>query len=257
MEQHRLSGRYGDGLSKPPQWYSSSDIRALVETWGLEDDQNGAYEFKRSSTGQLFQIANPLGAAIASYSDANQLIDFKPCQRIHYSTVNSDVLTGQDQSSHGWGNDWLAGGQGDDLISGGGGRDQLVGGEGDDILRGGSGQDVLEGGNGSDQLYGGGGRNTLIPGMGADGLYIFSDQLSSSVDASQIRKGLLADVVLGLSSEDRIVIIGCRTDQLKCVDLADGLAIYALDTLEAVIFDSELTLGQLSGIVSGDATRNF
>ena len=42
-----------------PQWFSASDIRALVETWGLENDERGIYQFSRLSTGQSLMIGDP------------------------------------------------------------------------------------------------------------------------------------------------------------------------------------------------------
>ena len=34
------------------QWFSDSDIRALVDTWGLEDDKRGSYQLSSVSSGQ-------------------------------------------------------------------------------------------------------------------------------------------------------------------------------------------------------------
>jgi len=133
----------------------------------------------------------------------------------------------------------------------------LLGGGGDDTLRGGHGQDALEGGAGNDQLYGGGGRNTLIPGSGADQLFVLSDQVSHGDPAGRAHGGSLADVVVGLESEDRLTILGCSSDQLQCVALEDGLGVMAEGVLEVVVLDSSLSVTQLAGLVSGDPTRWF
>lgn len=240
-----------------PQWYSASDIRALVETWGLEDDQRGSYQLERSGSGQVLLVGDPTTAAREIAAGAWELVEFQACQRLQYGTESDDLLIGVAPFAGGWMDEWFAGGGGADLLAGGGGRDQLLGGAGDDTLRGGHGQDALEGGTGNDQLYGGGGRNTLIPGSGADALFVLSDQVSHGEPSGRAHGGSLADVVLGLESEDRITILGCSTDQLECVALEQGLGILAQGTLEAVVLDSNLSLAQLTGLVSGDPNRWF
>lgn len=240
-----------------PQWYSASDIRALVETWGLEDDQRGSYQLERSGSGQVLLVGDPTTAAREIAAGAWELVEFQACQRLQYGTESDDLLIGVAPFAGGWMDEWFAGGGGADLLTGGGGRDQLLGGAGDDTLRGGHGQDALEGGTGNDQLYGGGGRNTLIPGSGADALFVLSDQVSHGEPSGRAHGGSLADVVLGLESEDRITILGCSTDQLECVALEQGLGILAQGTLEAVVLDSNLSLAQLTGLVSGDPNRWF
>jgi len=240
-----------------PQWYSASDIRALVETWGLEDDQRGSYQLERSGSGQVLLVGDPTTAAREIAAGAWELVEFQACQRLQYGTESDDLLIGVAPFAGGWMDEWFAGGGGADLLAGGGGRDQLLGGGGDDTLRGGQGQDALEGGTGNDQLYGGGGRNTLIPGSGADALFVLSDQVSHGEPSGRAHGGSLADVVLGLESEDRITILGCSTDQLECVALEQGLGILAQGTLEAVVLDSNLSLAQLTGLVSGDPNRWF
>ena len=240
-----------------PQWYSASDIRALVEIWGLEDDQRGSYQLERASSGQVLLVGDPTTASQAITSGSWQLVDFQPCQLVQYGSEADDILIGVAPFAGGWMDEWFAGGGGADLIAGGGGRDQLLGGDGDDTLRGGHGQDALEGGNGNDQLYGGGGRNTLMPGPGADRLFVLSDQVSHGEAAGRAHGGNLADVVVGLESDDRITILGCRSDELQCIALEDGLGVMAQGVLEAIVVDSNLSLSQLAGLVSGDPTRWF
>ena len=240
-----------------PQWFSASDIRALVETWGLEDDQRGSYQLARANSNTVVLVGDPITANQAIAAGTCQLVDFQRCQRVQYGTEEADILIGVAPFAGGWMDEWFAGGGGADLISGGGGRDQLLGGDGNDTLRGGQGQDAVEGGSGDDQLYGGGGRNTLMPGPGADQLFVLSDQVSHGEPAGRAHGGRLADVVVGLESDDRITILGCSSDQLQCVALEDGLGVMAQGMLEAVVVDSNLSLTQLTGLVSGDPTRWF
>ena len=151
-----------------PQWFSPSDIRALVETWGLEDDQRGSYQLSIATSGQPLMIGDPVTAKQQIASGNVVLEGFKPCQSEIYGSSDHDELYGLSPAGGGWTDEWFYVGEGNDLILGGGGRDQLLGGPGDDTLRGGHGQDVIEGDMGNDQLYGGGGRNTLLPGEGQD-----------------------------------------------------------------------------------------
>jgi hypothetical protein len=60
---------------------------------------------------------------------------------------------------------------------------------------------------------------------------------------------------MGLDSSDRVTILGCSSEQLQCVTLAEGLGIMAQGVLEAVVLGSDLSLQQLQAITSGDASR--
>ena len=96
-----------------------------------------------------------------------------------------------------------------------------------------------------------------MPGPGADRLFVLSDQVSHGEAAGRAHGGNLADVVVGLESDDRITILGCRSDELQCIALEDGLGVMAQGVLEAIVVDSNLSLSQLAGLVSGDPTRWF
>ena len=240
-----------------PQWFSASDIRALVETWGLEDDQRGSYLFSSTLTGQPLMIGDPTVAKNEVASGRFVLEQFKPCQLEIYGGSGEDELHGLTPVGGGWTDEWFYSGAGNDLIFGGGGRDQLLGGQGDDILRAGHGQDVCEGGSGNDQLYGGGGRNTLIPGAGEDSLFVLSDHVSHGELSGRIHGGTLADVLLGIESEDRITILGCSSEELKVVALQEGFGIEARGVLEAIIPDSGLNEIDIASITSGDNSRWF
>lgn len=240
-----------------PQWFSASDIRALVETWGLEDDQRGSYQVSRISTGQPLMIGDPATAQELIASGVVELEEFKACQREVFGSSADDELTGFAAALGSWTDEWFYGGAGSDLILGGGGRDQLLGGSGNDTLRGGHGQDVLEGGSGSDELYGGGGRNTLIPGAGQDFLYVLSDHVSHGEVAGRNHGGSLADILLGIERDDRITILGCNTEELTVIALEEGYGIQAQGVLEAIILDSDVSQTEIAAMLSGDATRWF
>lgn len=240
-----------------PQWFSGSDIRALVETWGLEDDQHGTYRLSRTSSGQPLMIGDPIIAKQKILSGNVVLEEFMPSQLEVAGTADDDKLIGTIPVEGGWTNEWFNGGLGNDIILGGGGRDQLLGGFGDDILRGGNGQDVLEGDLGNDQLYGGGGRNTLLPGGGQDSLFVLSDHISHGEIAGRNHDGLLADILLEIDSDDRITILGCSTEELEVVTLDEGYGIQAQGVLEAIILESDVTEKELVPMLTGDPTRWF
>lgn len=240
-----------------PQWFSSSDIRALVDTWGLEDDKRGSYQLSMALSGHSLMIGDPTTAKQKIASGSVVLESFKTSQRAAYGSPADDVLHGISPSEGGWTDEWFYAGEGNDLILGGGGRDQLLGGFGDDTLRGGHGQDVIEGCFGDDQLYGGGGRNTLLPGEGQDSLFVLSDYVSHGDLEGRRHNGSLADVLLGVEHDDRITILGCATDDLNVVELEHGYGIHAHGVLEAVIMDSEISKSEIIDILSGDSTRWF
>ena len=240
-----------------PQWFSPSDIRALVETWGLEDDERGSYQLSRIKTGQVLMIGDKDIARDQVKSGKYVLEEFRPAQREQYGGSENDEIHGITQTDNRWTDEWFYVGEGNDVILGGGGRDQLIGGLGDDTLRGGHGQDVIQGGFGDDELYGGGGRNTLLTGKGRDSIYILSDHISHGKQEGRNHNGNLADVILGLDYDDKITILGVGSKDLNVVALDEGYGVEALGVVEAVILDSELSKNDISTLLSGDETRWF
>ena len=238
-----------------PQWFSANDIKALVETWGLEDDIRGSYEISRISTGQKLLIGDPHTAKQLIAKTNFVIEDFKPSQSERYGSSWDDVLVGFAPEEGGWTDEWFYVGSGDDLVLGGGGRDQLIGGIGNDTLRGGHGQDVIEGGTGDDEIYGGGGRNTLLPGEGADSIYVLSDKLSHGDADGRNHKGRLADVIMGVDKDDRITILGAETEELQVVSLQEGYGIEAMGVLEILIIDSMIDHDDIVNMLAGDETR--
>ena len=102
-----------------------------------------------------------------------------------------------------------------------------------------------------------GGRNTLLPGEGADSLFVLSDQVRHGELAGRNHNGSLADVLLGIESDDRITILGCRTEELAVIALEEGYGIQAQGVLEAIVLDSEVSQEEINTMLIGDATRWF
>ena len=115
----------------------------------------------------------------------------------------------------------------------------------------------MHGDLGDDHLYGGGGRNTLLPGLGNDSLFILSDHVSHGELAGRNHDGVLADVLLGIESDDRITILGCPTEEINVVPHEDGYGIHAKGILEAIILDSDVTQMEISAMLTGDESRWF
>ena len=73
--------------------------------------------------------------------------------------------------------------------------------------------------------------------------------------AGRNHNGSLADVLIGVDDDDRITILGCKTEDLNVVELDSGYGIHADGHLEAIILESELSHKDVIGMVSGDETR--
>ena len=66
---------------------------------------------------------------------------------------------------------------------------------------------------------------SLIPGAGQDSLFVLSDHVSHGELSGRNHGGALADVLLGVESDDRITILGCSSEELKVVVLQEGFGI--------------------------------
>ena len=239
-----------------PQWFSDSDIRALVKMWGLEDDVRGSYQVSYREGQRQLLIGDPTNARKLILSGEVVLQNFIHSQREVYGSSWDDKLVGYTPKPGGWTHEWFYSGEGDDLIIAGGGRDQLLGGFGDDTLRGGHGQDVCEGGIGNDQIYGGGEEYTDTR-IGEDSIFVLSDQISHGEAAGRLHKGSLADVLVGVESHDKITILGHSFEELDVVDVAGDIGIEANNVLEAIIIESEVTKDEIISMLHGDTTRWF
>ena len=124
-----------------PDFFSTSDLNALIEVWGAEINQ------------------------LSSSDDIFTGLDYQ--ERIL-------GLAGDDTVIGGGGDDRLSGNMGADWLQGGKGNDVLFGGQGNDLIRGGQGDDWLTGNRGNDSLWGELGADRIRLSEGNDVLWDFS-----------------------------------------------------------------------------------
>ena len=208
-------------------WFSTTDIAALIEIWGAENDP------------------------ILGTDGADLITGF-------IGHVVSETISGAsgDDTLRGYGGgDYLTGGNGDDLMGGNFGRDTLVGGAGSDEMNGGQGGDNMSGGSGADIIRGGAGKNIISAGAkdGAkDKVYIHAD----STLYRRPKDGNFADLLEDLDTKDRIYIHGVEDSKLsfKMAALpsggAKGVGIYANGALEAVVTGG-LGVDQVNAMTQG------
>ena len=156
-----------------PNWYSDSDLEALVTLLGNE---------------------------LQLYGTENDVINGGNYSEIINGSDGSDTITGgggNDKLYGGKDNDWIHGNKGDDWINGNMGADILRGGQGDDIIRGGKGNDQLFGGRGDDWLRGALGNDQLTGGFGSD-TFVLSPGLDTVLDFS-INEGDWISIQRGIS----------------------------------------------------------
>ena len=118
-----------------PDFFTTSDLNALIEIWGAEQQIYGA--------GSDRIVGN-------AYKDDV------------FAGKGPDVVTG------GFGADRLHGGSGHDEVRGGRDSDEIFGGAGNDRLFGGDGDDVITNGRGDDQIRGGFGGDLFLLSAGND-----------------------------------------------------------------------------------------
>ena len=212
-------------------WFSDTDIAALIEIWGAEDDQ---------------LVSNLVGTAGADFISG--LI----------GQVNSETIDGSDGNDtlRGYGGgDYLIGGNGNDLMGGNFGRDTLVGGAGNDEMNGGQGGDDMSGGAGADIVRGGAGKNTISAGANdgaTDQIYVHAD----SVLYGRPTDGSFADLLNDLGANDRIYIHGVEGSQLSFQMASlpssgeQGVGIFANGALEAVVTGG-LGVDQVNAMTEG------
>lgn len=158
----------------------------------------------------------------------------------------------------------LNGGMGDDSIRGYAGWDIICGGAGNDFVRAGNGRDIIQGGTGSDELHGDFGWNTFQ--SEKDG---FSDLIAIKSDehltnwlygkSGNNPNGEKTDIIEKLDANDQIKIIGVFTSEISvragsAAHGVSGIGIYARDSLEALYIGNDLSVAQLSAMVTGDGS---
>ena len=73
--------------------------------------------------------------------------------------------------------------------------------------------------------------------------------------AGRNHNGSLADILIGVDDDDRITILGSKTEDLKVSALDSGYGIHADGHLEAIILESDLSQKDVIRMLSGDETR--
>ena len=130
-----------------PDFFTESDIQALVEIWG---------------------------AASPKYGDADEYVVGTSLSESFELLGGDDWVeagSGDDEIDGGSGDDNLYGNQGQDTLLGGDGQDELYGGQDDDQLLGNQDQDVIHGNKGSDSIYGGQDNDSLYGNQDNDLIY--------------------------------------------------------------------------------------
>lgn len=179
---------------------------------------------------------------------------------------NGDTITGKQidfNSSDTFGS-VLQGGKGNDVIKGLAGWDIIDGGAGNDLVHGGNGRDIITGGTGADELWGDFGWNTYKSEKdgSSDLIAIKSDQFLVNWlygKAGNNPNGEKADIIEGLDSNDQIRIVGVATSDLTfaagvTAHGVSGIGIYAKGALEAVYTGVDLSVAQIQGMTTGDAS---
>ncbi|MFZ4803522.1 MAG: FKBP-type peptidyl-prolyl cis-trans isomerase [Synechococcus lacustris] len=234
---------------------------ANYETFGLPSywleyfrSTNTITESKLGLDGNDTLKASGTGAIILGLKGADLLI----------GSASADLIDGGDDDDNlqgGDGSDLLLGGKGNDIISGEKLNDEIYAGDGNDFIHAGNGKDVITGGDGSDEIWGDFGWNTYKADNDnvKDLIVIKSDQwLVNPIygTAGNSPNGEKCDIIESLELVDRLKIVGVDTTELtfataRAHDL-NGIGIYAKGALEALYIGTELNLGQLQSITSGD-----
>jgi Ca2+-binding RTX toxin-like protein len=158
----------------------------------------------------------------------------------------------------------IQGGKGNDKLYGKAGWDILDGDAGNDLIHAGNGRDIITGGTGADELWGDFGWNTYKSEKddSSDLIAIKSDQFLVNwmyVQAGNNPNSEKEDIIEGLDSNDQIRIVGAATADLTFAAGANahgvsGIGIYAKGALEAVYTGGDLSVAQIQGMTTGDAS---
>ena len=169
-----------------PDFFTTSDISALIEIWGAEKQRLGSGNDTRNG------------------ADYSEFINGQGGE----DTIRA--LGGNDTVRGGRGADWINGNWGEDAISGDSDDDFLLGGRDRDLVEGGDGNDWVNGNRGSDLVFGGAGDDTVRGGQdddiidGGEG----NDKYWGDLGADQFRYSGGIDEVMDFdfASGDRIAI---------------------------------------------------
>jgi hypothetical protein len=136
-------------------------------------------------------------------------------------------------------------------------NDVLTGGIGPDLLRGELGNDVLTGRGGADELWGGKGSNQFFSDSDGQQAWLLISQDGSS----RLRRNAgTVDDIAALGDEDRIGVLGARTNRLRfettklqsqAYGRLEGTGIYVGKRLEAIYTGDDLTRAELQDLTVG------
>jgi len=265
-----------------PLWYSYNDILALQKIWGLEAGANPANPqrtlvftsdsrvadlvsywqslFLSSSSTELAVFDVAVDVTIPGRSDKIIL------NLVSQAGHSGDYLEAQqlEAGSPYFSGSVLNGGEGHDVIVGAYGWDIIDGCAGSDLVIASYGNDVITGGPGRDEIWGGFGSNTFLSELdGApDLIAIHSDHHLFNVLSGKSENntnGEKCDILLALDPIDKIRIVGVNTTELTVRAGASahgvtGVGIYAKGALEALYVGGDLSVSQLTTMVSGDSS---
>ena len=180
-----------------PDFFSDSDIEALISAWGSE------VKVQYLSNEGEFRTGNDTRESIRG-AQGNDVV--------HALGGDDSVRggSGEDELLGGHGSDWMNGNAGDDRVGGDDDDDIVRGGRGQDIVWGGNGNDWMNGNQGADEVYGEGGDDTVRGGLGDDLLngQDGNDQLWGDPGADRFVLSSGMDIVadFNLGEGDRVLV---------------------------------------------------
>jgi len=240
------------------------DVFLFTQDSLCEDIASLWFSSEQVSTTNWIDVQEGKVVKIATDTRNDQLTINRVAQADSQEGESLEAKQMTDASADGHYGSILNGGMGNDSIRGYAGWDIICGGAGNDFIRAGNGRDMTQGGTGSDELHGDFGWNTFQ--SEKDG---FSDLIAIKSDKYLINwiygkagnnpNGEKADIIEALDANDQIKIIGVFTPEisLRVGSVAhgvSGIGIYAKDSLEALYIGNDLSVAQLSAMVTGDGS---
>jgi len=264
-------------FSTAPQW-TSADIAALQNLWGLENDAPGVSLTINSPYDALSAVRRwGLGIQNTGRVDVNgsasmnilastwtSLVQIKSVHQVSAGGTREDIPQIDTLGTAVMQGSIVDGSSTNDVIWSKAGWDVISGGDGNDFIRAGNGRDFISGGLGADELHGDFGWNTFVSEKdgSSDLIAIKSDQFLSNWlygKAGNNPNGEKADIIEGLDANDKIRIIGVFSPDITVRAGAtahgvSGIGIYAKGALEALYTGGDLSVAQITAMTSGDGS---
>ncbi len=260
---------YNENVNGWSMNWTSSDLKALTNIWGIENDSYGEDDIRSGSIKNDVIVSGKGDDIIYGWEGEDDLFGGSGADSI-YGGDGNDMIRGGDGNDYLLGGKWsfadrIIGEDGEDFLGGGGGPDSIFGNTGKDEIRAGHGKDYLDGGSGGDTLYGGGGANTFAGELdGAiDNLYVMSDSRGHNYDWGRNHDGVNADVITEIDIDDTITILGTSDENLSFRQVESGsfnqdkagIGIFDGEVLEAIYIGSHLTMSGVEEITTADDSR--